>query len=129
MLKPTLVAELRRLFLDGATPSQLMHCIELDYPDNPRLHFIIKDYFEEAFQLPLLRNVIADGDYSPDPRHAHFNRDIVPEIIQRIEDWNTESLDASWLKGIVVRSLSGHVERLSATRFEELDRVWDTLND
>jgi hypothetical protein len=87
------------------------------------------DYFKEAFQLPLLRNVVPGDDYYPDSRHAHYNRDVVPEMVQRIPDWHSGTLAGTWLDGAVVRSLSEHVARLSGSRCQELDRIWDTLND
>ncbi len=124
-----LIDELRRMFLDGATPSQLMNQIASQHGDDPRLHFVIKDYFREAFGIQLLRNVNSDGDYAPHGRHAHFNRDIIPDIVERIEEWNQASLEGSWLGGNVIRSLSEHVEHLESARFDELDRVWATLNE
>jgi hypothetical protein len=57
MLDPELVNELRESFIDGATPSDLMHRIALRHEGDPSLHFIIRDYFCEAFGIPLLRNV------------------------------------------------------------------------
>jgi hypothetical protein len=129
MLDKNLVNELRQMFIDGATPSRLMHHIANQHPDDPRLHFIISDYFREAFSIPLLRNVVSREDYSPNSRHAHYNRDVVPEIVQRMGDWNTADLKGSWLVGVSVRSLAEHRERLKAAHFEELDRVWDTLTE
>src|SRR5262249_51179422 len=71
-----LVKELQRMFIDGATPSQLMQQIAKHYKGDKRLHFVIMDYFREAFGIPLLRNVVSGEDYSPDARHAHYNRDV-----------------------------------------------------
>jgi hypothetical protein len=129
MLDKNLVHELRRMFIDGATPSQLMHHIEKQCQDDRRLHFVIKDYFREAFRIPLLRNVVSGEGYSPNSRHAHYNREVVPEMIQRIGEWNRTDLEGSWLEGVSVHSLSEHTERLQTARFEELDRVWDSLSD
>ncbi len=50
-------------------------------------------------------------------------------MIQRIGDWHTENVEGSWLEGVSVCSVKEHAERLRSARFEELDRVWDTLND
>ena len=129
MIDPELVAELRGLFIDGATPSELMHRIALRHEGDRRLHFILRDYFREAFGIPLLRNVVSDEDYSPAFRHAHYNRDVVPEMIQRIGDWNTADLTGSWLEKVSVHSLVDHVQRLEAYHPEELERVWDELHD
>src|SRR5687767_8709770 len=113
MLNQKLVDELRQMFLDGATPSQLMHHIAKQHKGDRRLHFVIKDYFAEAFGISLLRNVVSEEDYSPDRRHAHYNRDIVPEIVQRIGCWNTANLEGAWLDGLAVGSLKEHTERLT----------------
>jgi hypothetical protein len=105
-----------------------MQRIAARHPGDSRIHFIIMDYFKEAFQLPLLRNVVPGEDYSPNSRHAHYNRDVVPEMVQRIPDWHSGSLTGTWLDGAVVRSLSEHVARLGGSRCQELERIWDTLN-
>ena len=110
------------------TPSMLM-CHIVRSEKNDRIHFLLRDYFEEAFGIPLLRNVVFQDDYSPSLRHAHFNRDVVPEMIRRIGEWNTASLEGSWLQGLSVHSLSEHVERLKDARPDELPRIWDDLND
>jgi hypothetical protein len=129
MMNQRIVDELRRMFTEAATPSRLMHFLEQHFKNDPRLHFLIMDYFREAFGMPLVRNVLAGDDYSPSIRHAHYNRDVVPEIVQRIEAWNAANLEGSWLDGLSVSSLTDHTERLKVARFEELDRVWDTLSD
>ncbi len=125
----TLADELRRRFIDGATPSELMHLIATHHKDDRCLHFIIGDYFREAFGIPLLRNVVPDKDYAPDLHHAHFNRDVVPEMVQRIGAWNDVNLDGSWLNGLSVHSVREHVVRLKDIRIEELERVWGDLNE
>jgi hypothetical protein len=128
-----LICELRRLFLDGATPSRLMRLIADRAGDSDRLHFTISDYFEEAFGVPLVRYVDSDENYSPDPRHAHFNRDLFPEIIEHLGDWEAQPPAGSWLERAEVNSRNEHREqlmaRLGATGPEELARVWGTLND
>jgi predicted DNA-binding protein YlxM (UPF0122 family) len=124
-----LIENLRKMFLDGATPSQLMHHIAHQHKDERRLHHIIKDCFTEAFGVPLLRNVVPEEHYCPNRRHAHYNRDITPEIVQRIGDWNSGNLEDTWLESLSVTSLADHTQRLKNAHFEELERVWDKLND
>jgi hypothetical protein len=129
MIDPELVAELRESFIDGATPSELMHRIALSHDGDRLLHFRIGDYFREAFGIPLLRHVTSDENYSPALRHAHFNRDVVPEMIQRIGEWNTVDLAGSWLEDVTVRSVVDHLRRLETSRPEELERVWEKLSE
>lgn len=129
MLKRTVVADVKQLFVEGATPSRLMQCIAAAHPDDPRLHLLIMDYFREAFQVPLLRNVIPGADYSPDLRHAHYNRDVVPDLVHRSQGWQTGNLTGSWLDGVAVHSFPEHVARLSESRWQELDRIWDGLTN
>ena len=129
MIDPELVAELRESFIDGATPSELMYRIALRHEGDSCLHFILRDNFREAFGIPLLRNVVSDEDYSPAARHAHYNRDVVPEMIQRISDWNTADLTGSWLENVSVCSLVDHVQRIKSYPPEELKRVWDDLSE
>ena len=128
MIDPELVAELRGLFIDGATPSELMDRLALRHEGDRRLHLLIGEYFREALSIPLLRHVVSDEDYSPASRHAHYNRDVVPEMIQRIGDWNKTDLTGSWLENVSVRSLAEHERRYETLRPEELERVWDKLS-
>jgi hypothetical protein len=124
-----LIRQLRQMFLDGATPSRLMRHVADHHGEDERLHFVIKDYFEEAFGIGLLRYVASDEDYSPDPRHAHFNRDVVPEIVEHLRDWNPEPTAGSWLERASVSSLDEHVQRAKAGPPDELASVWSQLSD
>ena len=125
----TLVSELRQMFIDGATPSRMMYHIATRHGQTEQVAHSIRECFREAFGIPLLRNVVSEEDYSPSSRHAHYNRDVVPEIIQRISDWNTVGLEGSWLQDLSVHSLSEHMESLKSARFEELTRIWHDLGD
>jgi len=124
-----LVDELRKMFIEGASPSQLMHRIAEQYQEDPRLHLVIGDYFREAFGIPLLRYVVPDEDYCPAAHHAHYNRNVVPEIIQRINEWNTTNLDGSWLDGLSVCDVKEHENRLQSYQPEELARIWESLTE
>lgn len=124
-----LVNELRQMFLDGATPSSLMERIQVHHSEEDNIHWLIKDYFNEAFDISPLRHGSNDGDYAPDSKHAHFVRDVVPEIISNIEKWNHSDLQDTWLNGLSVSTFEEHKKRLATPHFEELDRIWDQLNE
>lgn len=124
-----IVNELRQMFLDGATPSQLMHHIATQLGHGPRMHFAIKDYLSAAFGIKFLRNILLGEDYSPNTRHAHFNRDIAPEIAQKANEWSSVSLDGSWLEGITIKPLTEHIERVKSVEIPELKRIWANFND
>jgi hypothetical protein len=123
-----LIRELRQLFLDGATPSYLIRHVADRLGESDRLHFAISDYFREAFGVPLVRNVVSNEDYSPDPRHSHFTRDVVPEIIERLGEWNTEPVAGLWLERASVAPLSEHVARLASVP-DGLTGVWGQMSD
>ena len=97
-MNQNLVIELRQMFIDGATPTKLMQRIVEHHGQPKKLRFAIGDYFMEAFGIPLLRTVGPETDYAPDLAYALWNRDIIPEIISRIDEWNTESLEGTCLK-------------------------------
>lgn len=79
---------------------------------------------------PLVRNVVSGDDYQPDSRHAHFNRDLVPEMVQNLSAWNTANLDDSWLKGLAVGSLQEHLERLKNHGSQAgLEQVWESMDE
>ena len=132
MIKEHVVQELREMFLDGATPSRLMMQIQTHHPEEERLYFLIMDYFQEAFKLPLVR-VSSNNDFStPSGEHFHFNRDLVHEIVCQLERWKDDDADGSWLDDVNDRArttLREHQERLKTAHFEELERIWDQLTD
>jgi hypothetical protein len=128
-INPELVRELRQRFIDGATPSRLMAIIAERHNEVDRLPLLIKDYFREAFGIPLLRNVPPNTRPAPGASADHFSRDVLPEIVQRIDEWNVTDLASSWLNGLKTTSQQDHAERLQEARFEELDRVWETLDE
>lgn len=132
MIKDQIVHELRQMFLDGATPSRLMLHIQTHHSEDEPLHFLITDYFKEAFKLPLIRCSSGKDFKQSSLEHDHFNRDLVHEMVCRIDEWSSEALDGTWLEntdGLWTHSHDEHKERLKTAEFEELDRVWNTLNE
>ena len=60
VVRKDVVDELRRLFQDGATPSQLMRYMANHHEDDGRLHFLIKDYFNLGFSREWANKHISD---------------------------------------------------------------------
>lgn len=52
---PLLVRELRAAFHAGATPAALVRRIAAHHPAGPRIDAVVRDYFREAFGVPMIR--------------------------------------------------------------------------
>jgi hypothetical protein len=52
---PLVVRELRAAFDAGATPSALVRRIAARHPGEPRADTLVRDYFREAFGVPMVR--------------------------------------------------------------------------
>lgn len=123
--RPEVVAELRSLFKEGATPSRLLRHIAERHGAARGLHTLIQAYFLEAFGVPILRGLNPIDDYQhADLRYAFLNEQLVHEIVQKRNEWDDGS--ASWL-GDLVASDDGQRARDVQEAIPELDRCWPQL--
>ncbi|MCA9070137.1 MAG: hypothetical protein KDA84_14490 [Planctomycetaceae bacterium] len=103
-IKPEVVKAIRSMFIDGATPSQLFRVINENHTPSQYGRCLIGSWFEKAFGVSFLRYIKHAESYSP-PKldDYHFNRDVIPEIVSRIDEWNEQSLEGTWLEGFSIK--------------------------
>lgn len=124
----SLVRELRSLFKGGATPSALIRRIADRHSDDPHIDVLVRDYFREAFQVPMLRigpeqvAAIAAGASLP-----VLNTTVVPRMIQTRPEW--DDAGECWLDGTAVHDETELVVTADPQHIPELAGSWDRLDD
>lgn len=131
--RPEVVSELRSLFKEGATPSRLIRHIAEHHKGEARLHLLTQLYFQEAFGIPIVRGLNPTDDYQhADLRYAFLNEQLIHEIVQKREEWDTANgLDsgrsASWLDTLTASGHQQRLDRIQATVIPELSQCWPQL--
>jgi hypothetical protein len=101
--RPEVINEIRSLFEGGATPSYLIRHIAERHPGDRALHALIQAYFHEAFGVPIVRGLSPGNDYRhADLRYAFLNEQLVHQMIQRRNEWNSNRA-GSWLDSLNAR--------------------------
>ena len=110
-----LVNELRRQFLDGATPSALLQVIRQEMGERVS-HLEACDVFNEAFQLPVVRFGPAVVSNTTELHGRMLNKTLLMEIVQLSPEWN-ENESTSWFEGAEVTDPSELKRRVAAQPF------------
>ena len=112
---PQLVAELRRMFLEGATPSRLArHVGDLECPDR------VPAYFQEAFRVAVLGSEL----------HAELaDAELLRDMVGRNHLWRQpDDLEPVWWDGLTVSPDDLRmVEAIHPEAHPALKDVWPSL--
>jgi len=133
-VNPTVIEELREMFRSGATPSRLVQHIAERHPEEERLHFLVQDYFREAFGVDIVRGVsLFDPANCPSLRYAWWNNDLLAEMVEKQAIWNCDANRAEgafspWFAGLTAKSLDEHFNAAKGSGIGELRNVWDRLD-
>ena len=134
---PNIVAELRNLFLDGATPSRLMQHILQRHPVESKAekYRLIQDYFAAAFRVPHVRNLRRENSYSGENlQYAFLNEGLLHDILARQSQWNQgrqadHLRQPSWLDTLTATSDEELLKNAQAAPPEELAASWYHLSE
>lgn len=125
--RPEVVGEIRSLFKHGATPSRLFRHIAERHEDEPNLRFLIHDYFQEAFGVPIVRGLRANDDYhQTDLRYAFHNQALLSDMVQRKGEWDSNGGD-TWLNSVHATDPAERLEQVEADIPNDLARCWSML--
>jgi len=128
-MEADVTAELRAMFIDGATVSRMFQYIESQNKcDNTSNSLYLWKSFCEAFGVPLIRGIMTTS-HSPCIDHAHFNTEVVPDIVQRIDEWCPGDLTGTWLDGVRIASYEEYREASEKPISKHLERAWPLLQD
>lgn len=127
-----LVEDIRRMFLDGATPSRLVRYVVANAPirdDDIRLRRLVQDYFSEAFGIFLRRIPLSDSDLRNDFSSAGLNQLPLHRIVQNKSDWLNNRQAGSWLDDLEVTESNEWSDSVDLSSETELAGVLDHLDD
>lgn len=133
LTRPEVVCELRSLFKEGATPSRLIRHIAERHSGEARLHLLTHLYFQEAFGIPIVRDLNPiDAYQQADLRYAFLNEQLIQEMVQKREEWDAANglasgERASWLDTLTASDHQQRLNRIQATAIPELSRCWPQL--
>src|SRR5438105_3334730 len=134
--RPDVVEELRSLFKKGATPSRLIRHIAVRHSDEQNLHFLVQDYFMEAFGVPIVRGLKPLDDFChSDLRYAFLNEQLLHDMIAARLVWDAragtrglENGQQPWLESIVATPDEGQIEHIAkAPVAPQLAQGWARL--
>jgi hypothetical protein len=132
---PAIVAELRKQFVDGATPSRLIQYILEQHPTDCKgdKYRLIQGYFEEAFRIPLVRNLRRDDSYSSESlQYAFLNESLLHEMIVNEPQWNptpksNQVCSSTWLEPLTATAEEELLNHARSTPPRELADSWNDL--
>lgn len=131
--RPEVIAELRSLFKHGATPSRVIRHIVERHEGERSLYPLIQAYFHEAFGVPIVRGLSPVDSYDhADLRYAFLNDQLVHEMIQDHNQWETAAAEAngavSWLEGLSATDAREQLRQVTTAPVSaELRRCWDIM--
>jgi len=90
-LDPHVIATLRKMFAEGATPSRLIQYIADYYGDAPEWTRYVQHYFWAAFSVVVLDMENQPADWQPDVRNSmRLNTDVLHEMVGRVHHWREQ---------------------------------------
>lgn len=100
-LNPQVIDTLRKMFADGATPSQLIRYLARYHSNDPNWPNYISTYFAKAFSIVLLemegRSI---DDKLDDKTMAILNTQVLHELVGRAHLWKTDAHGQVWFDGL-----------------------------
>jgi len=128
-----IVEELRRMFLDGATPSRLVRYVVTNAPerdDSERLRRVVQSYFDEAFGILLRRIPLDPADLRNSFSNPGLNQIPLHRIVQGRAEWASQRKDEDrWLGELKATNPGQLNDSVDLSRETELAGVIDDLDD
>lgn len=98
-LDPNFITELRVMFLNGASPTHLIHHVAARYSGEPMWAFYTEEYFSQAFQIGML--------VPPRIYAESVDRNLLRDMVGRCPLWRDSvahlvPLGSAWCDGLTV---------------------------
>jgi hypothetical protein len=127
----SLVQELRRMLLDGATPSRLLQRL-LDDPSAQGILApgVIDSYFSAAFGDKVYPLTAAQGDVFSGLQFAYLNGDALFKMLEDLSEWrlSVEEMNSPWCEDIEASDIRGKLQEFDAGKDPYLAGSWDRLD-
>ena len=126
-VSPEIVAELRCLFREGATPSRLIRHVVERHDGEGHLFSLIQTYFREAFGIPIIRGLSPVDDYQhADLRYEFLNEQLLHEMIEKRPEWDTDESN-SWADSLTATEVHQRIREAEAYLPPDLKRCWPLM--
>ncbi len=126
-VSPEIVAELRCLFREGATPSRLIRHVVERHDGEGHLFSLIQTYFREAFGIPIIRGLSPVDDYQhADLRYEFLNEQLLHEMIEKRPEWDTDDTE-SWLDSLVATEAHQRLREAESQMPSEFKQSWPQM--
>jgi hypothetical protein len=134
MQNPQLIADLRQMFRNGATPSRLIQHLVLHHHGKDNWFDFVQASFREAFSVPFVR--IPDQleqVHFHDLSLAHLNKGLVHEMIQTRHLWDTDQgnhagCHSTWLDSLTAQDDVERFQQLYPAADPLLAKSWSYLD-
>lgn len=124
---PDVIAELRCMFKEGATPSRLIRHVVERHDGEGHLFSLIQSCFREAFGIPIVRGLSPVDDYQhADLRYAFLNQQLLHEMIEKRGEWDNDDSE-SWLDSLTATDDDQRINQVRNVVPGELSRFWTQM--
>ena len=125
------IAELRRLFKAGATPSRLVRHIVAEHGGEPQVDRLVRTYFREAFGIPMFR---ASASLLTLPAEelpfAGVNAATIHQMVERRAEWDRDATPGvTWMDSLVATDAAFLNDQTRPEQFGELAAIWGQLGE
>jgi hypothetical protein len=127
-----LVQELRRMLLDGATPSRLLQrLLEDPSTEGVLAPGLVDSYFSAAFGNKVYPLTAAQGEVFSSLHFAYLNGDALHKILEDLSEWrrSVEVADTTWCDDIEAVDIRLKLREFDAKKDPYLAGSWDQLDD
>lgn len=130
-VNPDLVQELRRMLLDGATPSRLIRRLLEDdsFKEQPG-DALLDEYFSAAFGNKVYRlALLGDAEFS-DLRYAGLNAELSHQVLQGQSEWrqDVETPSLCWCDDLEAVDIPVLLHKFDARADSYLRDAWDQFD-
>lgn len=126
----SLVQELRKMFLDGATPSRLLQRL-LDEPASEETlgPGVVDRYFSAAFGSKVYPLTAAtQGEVFSTLHYAYLNGDTLYQMLENLSEWRRGVEGDFWCDDVEAIDARVKLREFSPQADPELARFWDGLD-
>lgn len=124
---PRVIAELRALFKQGATPSRLVRHVVAEHGSGPDTDRLVRAYFREAFGVSMFRASASLLDLPPEQlAFAGITARTVHQMVERRREWDA---DGSWMDPLTATDVGTQFAQAHPERAPGLAVVWGQLDE
>src|SRR5690606_24525009 len=112
---PNIISNLRDMFMEGCTPSKLIHYLSTCFPQDS-LFEVVQGYFQNAFDVfPTTVPIHLSSDQMENEKLAHLNHKLIHSMIQTYPKWGAGTTATPFWRDISATDMFGSIKSQSVT--------------